>query len=225
MAVLYRRTLKKATPYDHFSVYGVILDSLSETQYNRLMIRTLTGKITTVMEGAVTIEVRGVGYLVGVPTGTTKFTEGDELTLHTHLAVRENAMDLYGFTSLTELELFGLLLQVPKIGPKSALQILNQASPTLLIESISKNDPVQLHKLSGIGKKTCENLVLYLHKKIENYGFAETPEIQPIDSEMSDAIDALVTLGYDLSTARTVVGDMPADLSTKEIIQKALKQM
>ena len=189
------------------------------------MIRTLTGKITAVMEGAVTLEVRGVGYLVGAPTKTTKFSEGDELTLHTHLAVRENAMDLYGFTSLTELELFELLLKVPKVGPKSALAILNQASPTLLIESIGKNDPVQLHKLSGIGKKTCENLVQFLHKKMENYGFAEASEMPPIDGQKTDAIDALVSLGYDLSTARSVVSDMPEKLSTKEIIQKALKEM
>ncbi len=177
------------------------------------------------MEGAVTIEVRGVGYFVGAPTGTTKFAENDELTLHTHLAVRETAMNLYGFTSITELELFELLLKVPKVGPKSALQILNQASPTLLIESIGKNDPQQLHKLSGIGKKTCENLVQYLHKKIENYSFAEVTELPPIDDQKSDAIDALVALGYDLSTARSVISEMDAGLSTKEMIQKALKQM
>lgn len=189
------------------------------------MIRSLTGTISSILEGAVVVDVRGVGYLVGTPTNNTKFTTGETITLHTHLAVRENAMDLYGFSTLTELEVFEMLLSVPKIGPKSALQILNQASPTLLIESISKDDYQQLHKLSGIGKKTCENIVQALHKKIENFGFAVEAETTPIDNQKSDAIDALVSLGYDLGTARTVVSEMSADMSTNDIITKALKQM
>lgn len=189
------------------------------------MIRTLTGTIDAVMEGAVTLDVRGVGYLVAVPTKTTNFTKGEEMRLYTHLAVRENAMDLYGFTTLSELEVFEMLLSVPKVGPKSALQILNQASPTLLIESIGKNDPAQLHKLSGIGKKTCENIVQSLHKKIGEFGFTEHENTVKIDDQKSDAIDALVSLGYDLGTARTVVSEMDSELSTNEIIKKALKQM
>lgn len=189
------------------------------------MIRSLTGKIAAVMEGALTLNVRGVGYFVRVPVKNTAFEPNEEITLHTHLAVRETALDLYGFTSLTELEVFEMLLLVPKVGPKSALQILNQATPTLLIESISKNDYQQLHKLSGIGKKTCENIVLALHKKIENFGFAEVEETPELDDQKTDAIDALISLGYDLGTARTVVSEMSADLSTNEMITKALKQM
>jgi Holliday junction DNA helicase RuvA len=189
------------------------------------MIRSLSGTIEAVMEGAVTLDVRGVGYLVAVPTKDTAFTKGEELTLHTHLAVRETALDLYGFTSLTELEVFEMLLTVPKIGPKSALGILNQATPQLLIDTIGKNDPTQLHKLSGIGKKTCENVVLALHKKIESFGFVEMPESPVLDDQKTDAIDALVSLGYDLGTARTVVSEMADDLSAKEIITKALKQI
>lgn len=189
------------------------------------MIRSLTGKITAVMEGAITLEVRGIGYFVSVPVKNTPFKKDEELTLHTHLAVRENALDLYGFSSITELEVFEMLLTVPKIGPKSALQILNQASPTLLIESIGKNDPQQLHKLSGVGKKTCENVVIALHKKIENFGFAEVVDTPTVDAQKSDAIDALVSLGYDLGTARSVVSEMSEELSTNEIITKALKQM
>lgn len=189
------------------------------------MIRSLTGKITSVMEAAITLEVRGVGYFIAVPIKTTAFSKGEELTLHTHLAVRETALSLYGFTSITELEVFEMLLTVPKIGPKSALQILNQATPALLIESISKNDHQQLHKLSGVGKKTCENIVLALNKKIENFGFAEVKEMPKLDSQKSDAIDALISLGYELGTARTVVSEMEADMSTNDMIKKALKQM
>jgi len=177
------------------------------------------------MEGGLTLNVRGVGYFIRVPVRTTAFEKNEELTLHTHLAVRETALDLYGFTSLLELEVFEMLLSVPKIGPKSALQISNQATPNLLIESISKNDAVQLHKLSGVGKKTCENIVLALHKKIENFGFAEVEETPQLDDQKTDAIDALISLGYDLGTARTVVSEMEKDLSTNDMIKKALKQM
>lgn len=189
------------------------------------MIRSLTGKVTVVMEGALTLEVRGIGYLVAVPIKTAGLREGEDITLHTHLAVRENALDLYGFTTITELEVFEMLLQVPKIGPKSALQILNQATPSLLIEYITKNEPQQLHKLSGIGKKTCENIVLALHKQIENFAFANISPTPPLDDQKTDAIDALISLGYDLSTARSVVSDMAPDMSTNEMITLALKRL
>lgn len=189
------------------------------------MIRSLTGTISTVLDGSIVIEVRGVGYLVGAPTKTTIFQVGEELTLHTHLAVRETAMDLYGFTTPSELELFEFLLLVPKIGPKSALQILNQASPTLLIEAISQNNPDHLHKLSGIGKRTCENLVQYLHHKIEDYGFSSIQETPRFDGNKSDAIDALVSLGYDMSVARTTIADMDEELSVNDMVTRALKQM
>jgi Holliday junction DNA helicase RuvA len=189
------------------------------------MIRSLTGKVTAVMEGALTLEVRGIGYLVAVPTKLTGLTVGEDLTLHTHLAVREKALDLYGFTTLTELEVFEMLLLVPKVGPKSALQILNQTSPSLLIEHIAKNEPQQLHKLSGIGKKTCENIVQALHKQIENFAFVDIPQLPPLDDKKTDAIDALVSLGYDLSTARSVVSDMAPDMSTNDMITQALKRL
>lgn len=190
------------------------------------MIRSLTGKITEVSATAITLDVRGVGYRVSVPTKTTRFTLEEELTVYTHLAVRENAMDLYGFTTLSELDLFELLLLVPKIGPKSALQILNQASPTLLVEAIGKKDPAHLHKLSGIGKKTCENLILHLHDKLDTVGFdTPTEQTATFGTHQKDAIDALVSLGYDLNTARETINAFPEELSVNELVTRALKQI
>jgi Holliday junction DNA helicase RuvA len=190
------------------------------------MIRLLTGEIATVSEGHVTIVVNNIGYLVATPK-TTVFKIGELATLHTHLAVRENALDLYGFTTQSELDVFELLLLVPKIGPKSALQVLNQASPTLLLESIGKKDDSYLHKLSGIGKKTCENIVQSLHDKIENMVFAL--DIRPtsaLTDAQTDAIDALVSLGYDLTTAREAVKNQGGEGSTtNELITQVLKQM
>ena len=201
--------------------------AFSSLLYNETMIRLLTGEIVAVTEGYVTVVVNGIGYLVGAPTKTTHFKMGELITLHTHLAVRENALDLYGFTSLIELDLFELLLEVPKIGPKSALQVMSQASPTLLVEAISRKDDAYLHKLSGIGKKTCENIVQALHTKIERLAFTEgfTPS-SGLTSEQTDAIDALVSLGYELATAREMVKNLESEgVSTNDLIKQALKQM
>ena len=191
------------------------------------MIRSLTGEIIAVTDGYVTIEVGGIGYLVGAPTKTTAFAVGAVITLHTHLAVRETALDLYGFTSHAELDLFELLLQVPKIGPKSALQVLNQASPTLLIEAIGKKDGGYLHKLSGIGKKTCENIVQFLHEKIEHMVIHPGVHMSsPFNQAQTDAIDALISLGYDLALARQTIKDLDAPQdTTNELITKALKRI
>lgn len=191
------------------------------------MIRLLTGEIVSVTEGYVVLVVNGIGYLVGTSTKTTLYKVGENVTLHTHLAVRETALDLYGFTSMSELDLFELLISIPKIGPKSALQILNQATPTLLMEAIGKKDPAYLHKLSGIGKKTCENIVLFLYDKIDGMAFAsDFVAGGGLTDAQTDAIDALVSLGYDLTTAREAVKHLESEgVSANELIKQALKQM
>ena len=190
------------------------------------MIRTLTGRISAAMELAIIIDVRGVGYLVHTPTATTKWQADSVVTAHTYLAVRETALDLYGFATEAELELFTLLLLVPKIGPKSALQILNQASPTLLVESIGAKDAERLHKLSGIGKKTCENIVQFLQEKIEGLVFMPSlPASTGTSPSKTDAIDALVSLGYDLASARQLVNTYPDEASVNELITRALKEL
>lgn len=190
------------------------------------MIRTLTGIITDVGDGWIIINVHDIGYLVGCPTATTQFLSQKTVTLHTYLAVRETALDLYGFTSQSELEMFELLLGVPKIGPKSALQVLNQASPTLLVESISKKDGGYLHKLSGIGKKTCENIVQFLHGKIDHLPEAADTDSSPLSQTQTDAIDALISLGYDMNTAREVISQIYQEDSTvNSLVTQALKQI
>jgi len=189
------------------------------------MIRQLHGTITHIEDNALVLSVHGIGYLVHTPTTTNEYILNEDVVLYTYLAVRETALDLYGFTTDTERQLFELLLKVPKIGPKSALAVMAQASPTLLIEQIANNEPAQLHKLSGIGKKTCENIVIQLHDKLGDLA-AEVTESRPVDPTQADAIDALIALGYEIAAARetvqthTVEGD-----SVNQIIKKALKQL
>ena len=179
-------------------------------QYNINMIRTLTGTIKDLGENWLVVEVNNVGYLIASPTLTSNYSLEQKVTLQTYLAVRETALDLYGFTDKAELEMFELLLGVPKIGPKSALSIMTQATPTLLSESAHKNDAIYLHKLSGIGKKTCENVVRYLNSKLDSLPLSasgDTPA-DGLNQTQTDAIDALVSLGYDLNTSRETIKSM-----------------
>lgn len=190
------------------------------------MIRSLTGTIEDIGENALVVNVRGVGYLVGCPTLQNHFTEGSTVTLHTYLAVRETALDLYGFPQKDELTMFELLLGVPKVGPKSALQVLCQATPALLTEAAQKNDGVYLHKLSGIGKKTCENIVQFLQNKLEQLPETATNAGEGLTATQTDAIDALIALGYDMNTAReTILEIVDENATVNSLVTQALKQM
>lgn len=190
------------------------------------MIRTLTGTITEVGEGWIIINVHDIGYLVSCSTKTTTFTKASKITLFTYLAVRETALDLYGFYTKSELDMFESLLGIPKIGPKSAIQILNLATPTLLVEAIGKKDGVYLHKLSGIGKKTAENIVQFLHGKVDHLPESFNPATDSLTQIQTDAIDALIALGYDTATARDTVAELRSDESTvNSLVTQALKQI
>ena len=192
----------------------------------RYMIRSLSGTITQKSDNSLVIEVRGVGYLVFCTPTLGALTEGDSLTIHTHQAVRETALDLYGFETLSELEMFELLLNIPKIGPKSALSILSSASPALLVEAAEKNDPKYLQKLSGIGKKTCENVVQYLQDKVDSITTVQTETKDGLSTAQIDAIDALVALGYDTGNAREVIKDIAGeDETVNSLVTKALKEL
>ncbi len=192
------------------------------------MIRSLTGTISYLGENNLVLEVQNIGYLVFTPNNRQTLIPGEVVTLHTHLAVRENALDLYGFIAPIELTMFELLLSVPKIGPKSALQILTQADTNLLITAILEQDSDHLSKLSGIGKKTASNLVTHLEGKIDHLSLPKELGVNTkstLSEIQLDAIDALITLGYDAKEARTYVLKQDASADTKTIIQKALTQM
>lgn len=187
------------------------------------MIRQLTGRLELVRDGYVILDVNGVGYLVAVTKQPAKAKAGTNYTLHTYLAVRETALDLYGFETRDELEIFELLITLPKVGPKSALQILSQADIELLKKAVLTNDATYLSKMSGIGKKTAEKIVLELSDKFATR-FDATAAVGSISSnEASDVIDALVTLGYPVSDARNAVLKLPENLSTNDAVREALK--
>ncbi len=185
------------------------------------MIRSLHGTITNIDGQRLTIITQGgVGY--GIATiRSHQYQEGDLATVHTHLAVRETALDLYGFSDIATRDFFELLLTIPKIGPKSALGILDQAEISTIIEAVQTKDAGFLTKMTGMGKKTAENIVAALQDKIEAVAYA-----QPITprSEYQDAFDALVTFGYQPQDIRRILDTIESS-STSDLITLALKEL
>lgn len=188
------------------------------------MIGALHGTIETITNQHILLLVGGVGYHVAV-TNPGIYTVGDAVTLRTYLAVRETALDLYGFPTTADKQLFELLLTVPKVGPKSALQVMTQADIALLVECITTEDPSRLTKQAGVGKKTAENIVTTLKDKLETAGITP-PTTAPTTqtTTQADAIDALVSLGFDPKSAREHIAKWAdEELSVSELVARALK--
>ncbi|MEK7209048.1 MAG: Holliday junction branch migration protein RuvA [Patescibacteria group bacterium] len=178
------------------------------------MIGRLQGMVAGKNNRTITLDVHGVGYLVALTTDALiKIKLNQPLTLHTHLAVREDALDLFGFETAVELNYFQLLLTVPGIGPKSALAILSLAAPEVLQKAITAEDTAYLTRVSGIGKKSAEKIVLALKDKLmPATGQTDTGNLnkENLDNE-AEAIEALKSLGYTLAEARTATRKAAAD--------------
>ncbi len=181
------------------------------------MIGKLTGSFAGAsVEGAALIEVGGVGYSVRVPLALVESTKsGARIALYIHTAVRDDAIDLYGFATEEELAFFKLLMSVSGLGPKSALAILNTADVSGLKRTIGMGDASALHKIFGIGKKTAERIVVELRDKLSG---SPSTGLGASDAEV---IEALTTLGYRLEESRDAlralgsegVGDVRTRLS------------
>ena len=162
-------------------------------QYSGSMIARLTGTVVEVEPTHIVLDVSGVGYLIAT-SSSAGFEAGKEVSLYTHLAVQEKALDLYGFTDKEELVAFTGLLKIPKIGPKTAIQMLSKTDLPTLKKAVSMEDPSYLTKMSGITKKSAEKIVDGLKDIFEDTAFVETGETK--QTEDADVIDALMTLGY-----------------------------
>jgi Holliday junction DNA helicase RuvA len=183
------------------------------------MIGSIKGKIILKNEKFLIVETSGVGYKISISPDTLsklkKTNEPVSFWIHTH--VREDALDLYGFLDYKELEFFEMLINVSGIGPKSALIILSIASIETLKKAIATGDISYLTKISGIGKKTAEKIVIELRDKIGE----EKSDIS-LKGEL-DALEALKSLGYSQSEAREVLKKVSADADTNSKIREALK--
>ncbi len=200
------------------------------------MISRLTGTIVHTDLKYVILDVNGVGYKVHTTVdiaskiGRVKDKIHEPVTIWTYLAVREDALDLYGFTSPSELSFFELLITISGIGPKTALGILNIASTEALDTAIRTGDTTHLVKVSGVGKKMAEKIVLELRDKMEDmpHGVSHNSEEAAVmKSEMkkdADALEALKSLGYNPTEAREALKEIDKSIKdTGEKVKAALK--
>lgn len=188
------------------------------------MIGSIKGKVTMRTEKFVIIETEsGVGYKVNMfmdPKGLNMVEKQEDISLFIHTHVREDSFELYGFHTYSELEFFEMLINISGIGPKGALAILNINSIDTLKKAIKTGDTSYLTKISGIGKKTAEKIVLELRDKI---GSEANESSQGSLREELDALEALKSLGYSQNEAREALQKVTPDLDTNKKIKEALK--
>lgn len=185
------------------------------------MIALLDGKIELKTEKFIILNVKGVGYKVfcSAPTLKKLGDKDKEGKLFIHLYSRENILDLYGFLSFEELEFFELLISVSGIGPKVALSVMMLAPVKTLKQAIASGQKTLLTKVSGIGARTAERIILELKSKV----FANVDDIQRLSSD-SEAIDALVGLGYTNYQVREALKQVPDKVKKiEQRIKDALK--
>jgi Holliday junction DNA helicase RuvA len=173
------------------------------------VIVSLRGLVQRLGENAVTLDIGGVGVEVAVPRAVLDRAPsvGEPLFLYTRMVVREDLIQLFGFDTLEQRELFDLLLQVSGVGPRLAMAILSHLSPDVLRGAVANNQPEALDKVPGIGRKTAEKIVFFLKDKL----LAPAAPVPVIHGSDSEVLAALTTLGYTLIEAQRAVQSIPDD--------------
>lgn len=197
------------------------LDFLVQLAIITYMIAYLAGKIKAVNDDFVILITGGVGYKVFLSEALIKAqTEGDEVEFYTHTYLREDAQDLYGFETFAELQLFEMLLSVSGVGPKAGLSILGQGDPFGIETAIAHGDSSLFTKVSGIGSKTAERIILELQSKVAK---AQLHSPKRVSGSSADAVAALRNLGYSESEARDLLREVDSALKVEDQIKDALK--
>jgi Holliday junction DNA helicase RuvA len=187
------------------------------------MIGRLSGRLVAKHPPQVLVDVQGVGYEVDVPMSTLYQlpATGAEVTLLTHLIVREDAHHLYGFATESERTVFRQLLRISGVGARTALAVLSGMSVAELQQAVSAQDSARLIKVPGIGKKTAERLLLELRDKLDLAGVV-IPAAGAGDAG-NDIVNALLALGYNDREAGWALKQLPAETGVTEGIRQALK--
>lgn len=197
------------------------------------MIYSLKGTLTVSDVNFIVVECGGVGFKCFTTLNTVKTIgrTGDTVSVFTHLAVREDAMDLYAFATTAELDAFKLLISVSGVGPKAAVAVLSELTPDRLAICIASGDAKSITKAQGVGKKIAERIVLELKEKMGAIAVGDTASVVSSladvgeASNTAEAVEALVALGYSQSDASVVVGSMDKSLSVDDMIRLGLKQL
>jgi len=188
------------------------------------MISHLSGTALFVRDTHLVLDVHGVGYKVhATPRLLDHARATRDISLHIHTVVREDALELFGFPSPDELELFQLLIGISGIGPRSALGIIGLESIEKLVSAIAHGDVSYLTKVSGVGKKSAEKIVLELRDKVTTLDLTEGNTARHEDS---DVLEALQALGYRAENAREALRGVPEEVTeTSARITEALRML
>lgn len=195
------------------------------------MIYNIKGKLTYIDQNFAVVECGGVGFKCFTTLNTLREIGkvGNEVNLFTYMSVREDSIDIFGFSSLVEMEMFKLLISVSGIGPKVGMAILSEFTPDRLAICIAGGDIKSITKAPGVGKKTAERIVLELKDKMGSVGSSEQAHAATAatqgGSDSAEAVQALVALGFQQSDAAVVIGSMDNSLSVDEMIRLGLKQL
>ncbi len=186
------------------------------------MIASIAGTITTKGDRFLIVETGGIGYRVAVtPALIASVKTGAAVTLYTHHHIAENVQELYGFLSVHDVAFFEQLLSISSVGPKTALNVMGIATIDEIKSAIQHGDPTLLTKVSGVGRKTAERIVLELKEKVDLAIDAQSTEAMRDDAAV---LDALVSLGYSRNEARQAVRALPKTLTgVSDRVREALK--
>lgn len=177
------------------------------------MIRELRGTVLSIEPTGIVIDVSGWGVMTCVATPAA-FSVGATVSLKTHLAVKQDGVELYGFSDPEDLRFFELSLRVPGVGPKTAMSLLRRASRESIEQAIAKRDLAYLTKVVGLGKKSAEKLIVEIAERINTSGATTI-------SEDGEVFDTLVALGYTEKEARTALAGIPATVVGQDARLKA----
>jgi len=193
------------------------------------MIGYLTGKIVLKKPTKIILDVNGVGYLVNISISTfEKLPENsNEVSLFTYLNVKEDSLDLYGFWTIDEKEMFELLISVSGIGPKIAQSILSSIQIEELKEAIRFGNLPRLTSIPGIGRKTAERVLLELKDKVDSFAEIDLSKVAGF-SVKNDAVLALTNLGYNQKTSANIIRQITEakpGISIEDLIKEALSKL
>lgn len=174
------------------------------------MIATLRGEITQIEDNALTVEIGGLGLRVFVPAPLrSRIKVGEAVLLYTHLVVREDALTLYGFETQADRQLFDMLLGVDGVGPKVSLAVLSTLTVETVQRAVFTEESEILGRVPGVGKRTAQKIILYLHDKIRpSDALAQVAVMSDRDGEV---LAALTALGYSVVEAQTAIQSLPKD--------------
>lgn len=192
----------------------------------------IKGKLAHKGDNYLVVDANGVGYMIFTSLHDIEASGpvGSEITMYTYLSVREDAMDLYGFLTNEEKDMYLKLLSVSGVGPKAALAVLSVLTPSKLSVAIMTGDVKSITKAQGVGPKAAQRIILELKDKVTIDGLDDTENADIVEEELimdnkAEAMSALVVLGYSSNDAQKALAPLPAELSTEELIKKALAKL